>query len=70
MESVTYFVRDGSGRPVAGVGYPRTIQEMDEWFWSDAGFHRLAQQAVVVGPILYRTIIGAAGSNRQTPELE
>ncbi len=33
-------------------------------------FHRLAQQAVVVGPIPYRTIIGAADSNRQTPELE
>lgn len=33
-------------------------------------FHRLAQQAVVVGPIPYRTIIGAADSDRQTPELE
>ncbi len=33
-------------------------------------FHRLAQQAVVVGPIPYRIIIGAADSDRQTPELE
>jgi transposase-like protein len=33
-------------------------------------FHRLAQQAVVVGPIPYRTIIGAADSDRQIPELE
>ena len=31
-------------------------------------FHRLAQQAVVVGPIPYRIIIGAADSDRQTPE--
>ncbi len=45
MESATDFVRDGSGRPVAGVDYPRTFQEMDEWFRSDAGcrdyIHRL-----------------------------
>ena len=37
MYSATNFVRDGSGRPVAGVDYPRTFQEMDEWFRSDAG---------------------------------
>ena len=45
MYSATNFVRDGSGRPVAGVDYPRTFQEMDEWFRSDAGcrdyIHRL-----------------------------
>jgi len=45
MESATDFVRDGSGHPVAGVDYPRTFQEMDEWFRSDAGcrdyIHRL-----------------------------
>lgn len=33
-------------------------------------FHRLAQQAVVVGPTPYRMIIEAADSDGQTPELE
>jgi hypothetical protein len=36
MESATDFVRDGSGRSVAGVDYPRTFQEMDEWFRTGA----------------------------------
>ena len=28
---------DGTQYPVRGVDYPRTFQEMDEWFRSDAG---------------------------------
>jgi len=28
---------DGTQHPVRGVDYPRTFQEMDEWFRSDAG---------------------------------
>src|SRR5512134_444184 len=28
---------DGTRHPVRGVDYPRTFQEMDEWFRSDAG---------------------------------
>jgi transposase-like protein len=28
---------DGTKHPVRGVDYPRTFQEMDEWFCSDAG---------------------------------
>jgi len=45
---------------IRGVDYPRTFQEMDERRRSQARgllFHRLAQQAVAVGPTPYHSII-------------
>ena len=75
-----------TGKQPPGVDYPRTFDEMDEWFRTEAGcrahiqrlrwpdeftfrfnrrrskargllFHRLAQQAVVVSPAPYSSII-------------
>ena len=35
---------DGTKHPVRGVDYPRTFQEMDEWFRSDAGCREYIRQ--------------------------
>ena len=31
-----YFLAMGNASPIAGVDYPRTFDEMDEWFRTDA----------------------------------